>query len=200
MCSLRAWETGCSFWRYPERPLTRPRRAISERGITLIQHFEARILRAYKDVNGVWTLGYGWTHGVQAGDEWTPEQAEWMLRIGLWGYENGIDDALGDTPTTQSQFDAMVSLAYNIGVERAAVSSVVKFHRKGRYRQAAQAFMAWTRAGKRVYPGLVRRRKTERVMYLSEIEINEEARKPARHRVVYFRGRRNCYKHYHRHC
>lgn len=126
-------------------------------------------------MNGVWTLGYGWTHGVQAGDEWTPQQAEWMLRVGLWQYENGVNQALKGAPTTQTQFDALVSMAYNVGVERTAASAVMKFHREGRYHRAARALMSWVKAGGRVYRGLVARRHAERLLYLSEVTINESS-------------------------
>ena len=69
--------------------------------------------------------------------------------------------------TTDNQFGAMVSLAYNIGIGQFLSSSVLRFHLTGDHHDAAAAFRAWDKAGGRALPGLVTRRAAEAALYLT---------------------------------
>lgn len=140
---------------------------ISQKGIDLIKEFEGFRSKAYKCPAGVWTIGYGHTAGVKPGMTVTREQAEAMLRKDLKIYERHTADALGDVKTSQGQWDALVSFCYNAGPGNLRKSSMLRLHKQGKYQAAAQAFMAWTKGGGRVLPGLVRRRKAEKALYLS---------------------------------
>ena len=153
-------------------------------GLALIRRFEGCVLTAYLDRlarTPVWTIGYGCTGpDVYEGLVITQAQAEHMLAARLAReFEPGVLEAIGDAPTTQAQFDAMVSLSWNIGVGRVddpetfrdesagfKGSSIAAFHRSGNHARAADAFRRWIRAGGVVREGLVRRREAERRLYL----------------------------------
>lgn len=112
-----------------------------------------------------WTCGYGATEGVTADTTMTREQADAALAAHLLQYEAAVRRACTLLPT-QPQFDAMVSLCYNIGPAGFARSTVVKAHNRGDTQAAARAFALWNKAGGRVLPGLTRRRALEAAMYL----------------------------------
>ena len=67
---------------------------------------------------------------------------------------------------TQGMFDALVSLAYNIGVGGLSKSSVIRHLKAGNKEAAADAFLLWNKAGDRVLAGLTRRRQAERRVFL----------------------------------
>lgn len=138
----------------------------SPKGIALIKQFEGFRARAYRDVVGVWTIGWGFTHGVKEGDTITPEQAEKRLKTELRQYERAVWQATGGH-VTQPQFDALVSFAYNIGVGGLNRSTVIRRHREGKYQAAARAFGLWNKAGGREIAGLTRRRAQEAALYLT---------------------------------
>lgn len=145
---------------------------ISRTGIDLIKEFEGLKLKAYADPatgGAPWTIGYGTTSAagvgaVYKGMEITQVQAESMLVRSLEVYEKGVLRALTRIPT-QPQFDAMVSLAYNIGVPAFASSSVVRNFNNGNIVEAAGSFRLWIKAAGKVMPGLVRRRDAERALF-----------------------------------
>jgi len=142
----------------------------SDAGRAIIREYAGLRLNEYLCPANKWTIGYGWTIGVKKGDVWTKEQAEEMLVEGLKVFEKQVLSAIGNAPTTQHQFDAMVSLAYNIGVANLLRSSVLREHKAANYVVAANNFRKWNKAtvnGALVeLPGLVRRREAERALYL----------------------------------
>lgn len=141
---------------------------LSQRGIDLIKQFEGYSSRAYPDPatgGEPWTIGYGTTKGVKPGMIITAEQAEKMLRDDVAKFESGVS-ALLKVPTTQGQFDAMVSLAYNIGLGNFGKSTLLKKHNAKCYQCAAGQFPAWNRAAGKVMNGLTRRRNAERALYM----------------------------------
>ena len=92
-------------------------RRINSAGLVLIQSFEGLRLTAYRCPAGVWTIGYGHTGpDVNPGQRITPAEAEALLRGDLDRFESGVAAAVGNAPTTDNQFAAMVSLAFNIGL------------------------------------------------------------------------------------
>lgn len=143
----------------------------SAAGVRLIQQFEGLRLRAYQDAVGVWTIGWGSTRyrngdKVRPGDTITEPEAEALLRATLETYEQGVLAAV-TAPLSQAQFDACVSLAYNVGVSAFANSTLVKHLNAGRVAEAADEFRRWNRAGGRVLAGLTRRREVERALFLN---------------------------------
>ena len=142
---------------------------ISEQGIALLKSFEGCRLKAYRDIVGVWTIGYGFTDGVYEGMTITQEQAEQMLMERLIPYEHAVEEAL-IVPPLQTQFDACVCLAWNIGIKGFENSTVVKLHNQGQFKEAANAFSLWNKAGGKIIAGLVRRRAAEAALYLDDHE------------------------------
>ncbi len=158
-----------------------PALAISPAGIALIKRFEgcARLrtdglVEAYPDPGTgaePWTIGWGATgrdhvHGrrIGPGTVWTQAQADARLEQDLARFSAEVVRALGDAPTTQPQFDALVSFHYNTGA--IARATLTKKHIDGDLHGAAREFTRWNRAGGRVLKGLVRRRAAEAALYL----------------------------------
>ena len=144
----------------------------SAQGIALLKRFEGCKLKAYRDSGGVWTIGYGHTAAAGglvpgAGVTITQSQADDMFIADLVTYENGVSRALTRTPT-RSQFDAMVSLCYNIGGGAFATSSVARLFNAGQYAKAANAFLLWNKDNGKVIPGLTRRRSEEMGVFMSK--------------------------------
>jgi lysozyme len=145
---------------------------IASRGLALIKQFEGLRLAAYRDSVGVWTIGYGHTAAAgdpkpRAGMRITKGEADAILARDLGRYETAVLAAI-TRPATQDQFDAMVSLCFNIGPGNFTKSSVVRAFNLGEDRRAAQAFLAWNKAGGKVLAGLARRRQAEKRLFLSK--------------------------------
>ena len=141
---------------------------LSQRGINLIKKFEGYSSKAYPDPatgGAPWTIGYGTTKGVKPGMVITAQQAEKMLRDDVAKFESGVSSLI-TAPTTQGQFDAMVSLAYNIGLGNFGKSTLLKKHNARCYTCAADQFRVWNRANGKVMNGLTKRRAAEREVYM----------------------------------
>lgn len=141
---------------------------LSQRGIDLIKQFEGYSSKAYPDPatgGAPWTIGYGTTRGVKPGMIITAEQAEKMLRDDVARFESGVSSLI-TSPTTKGQFDAMVSLAYNIGLGNFGKSTLLKKHNARCYTCAADQFRVWNRANGKVMNGLTKRRAAEREVYM----------------------------------
>lgn len=138
----------------------------SPKGIALIKEFEGCRLNAYLCAAGVPTIGYGHTAGVALGMTITLAQAEAFLREDLRKFEKGVSEAL-TRPVTQSQFDALVSFSYNLGVGALKKSTLLRLLNQGRTEEAAGEFLKWNRAGGKVLTGLTRRRQKEKELFLS---------------------------------
>lgn len=137
---------------------------ISNAGIDLIKRFEGLRLKAYLCPAGVWTIGYGTTKGVKAGQRITEAQAEELLRADVEKFELAVIRTV-KAPLTQNQLDALVSLAYNIGNKAFGNSTLLRLLNAGDYAGAAKQFDRWTRGGGKVLPGLVKRRAAERALF-----------------------------------
>lgn len=126
--------------------------------------------RPYQDQAGVWTNGYGNTHGVTAKTPpVTPQQAEATLVKQVDGWLEVVDSAL-TRPAGTYQTAAFVSLTHNIGKGAFRNSTVVKRWNAGDYIGACRAILMWdkiTVAGRKVVNrGLVLRRKREQAQCL----------------------------------
>ena len=122
---------------------------------------------AYPCPANVWTIGYGATGpGILPGVVWTKAQCEERLQDDVTEFSAGVAKLLGDSKTTQHQFDALVSLAFNIGLGGLTKSTVLRKHKAGDYAGAADAFAMWNKGGGRILPGLVRRRAAEAELYM----------------------------------
>ena len=152
----------------------------SPKGIALITEFEGFRSNAYLCPAGIWTIGYGFTLGVQPGDTITKAQAKARLARELDGYEAAVTRACTNEPN-QNEFDALVCFAFNVGVSGMAKSSVIKAHNRGDHQAAARAFSLWNKAGGKVWAGLTRRRAAEAALYLTPMpdDVSDPAEGPA---------------------
>jgi lysozyme len=140
----------------------------SQRGIALIKEFEGLRLSAYPDPgsgNEPWTIGIGTTvypdgRKVKRGDKITEDEALDFLRVDLAKFEAEVN-RLVKVKLNQNQFDALVSLVYNIGAGAFAKSTLLRRLNAGDYKAAEDEFARWNRAGVNIMPGLVRRRSAE---------------------------------------
>ena len=138
-----------------------------QKGIDLIKSFEGLSLKAYLCPAGVLTIGYGHTgSNVMPGQIISEEQAENLLRSDLNRFEVGILKSVS-TSINQNQFDALVSLSFNIGLGAFRNSTLLRVLNEGNYEEAASNFLKWNKGGGRVLPGLVRRREAERQLFIN---------------------------------
>lgn len=147
---------------------------LSEQGLALIKRFEGCKLTAYQDSVGVWTIGYGHTKTAKQGQTITQAQADQLLAEDVRYFENGLNRFLSDNHilVTQCQFDALVSLTFNIGLANFKRSTLMKLlytmsqnDQRSIYAVADQ-FLRWKYAGKKELAGLVKRRNAERLHFL----------------------------------
>ncbi|WP_395441937.1 lysozyme [Acinetobacter sp. P1332] len=143
---------------------------ISPSGINLICNFEGKRLTAYDDGVGVWTIGFGTTvypNGIKVmkGDTCTEAQAKTYMAHDLKKFEATVNKAV-TVQLNQNQFDALVSLAYNIGTNAFSKSTLVKKLNANDIRGAADQFDVWVNAGGKRMQGLVNRRTVEKALFL----------------------------------
>jgi lysozyme len=141
---------------------------VSEKGIAFLRDREDCRLSAYRDGGGVLTIGVGHTGpDVHEGQTITQFEADELLKMDLEDHD--ITPLLGNAKTSQAQFDAMASLAFNIGLDHFRNSTVLKRHKLGNPVGAANAFLLWKYDNGKLVPGLLRRRELERKLYLEGI-------------------------------
>ena len=152
-----------------------PPRSVSPAGVALVKGFEscARKLRdgrfaAYPDPgsrNGEpWTIGWGATGPeIGPGTVWTQAQCDSRLAADLQRFAGEVANAIGAAPTTQAQFDALVSFHYNTGA--IARATLTRKHMAGNYAGAQAEFAKWVYNDGRPLHGLARRRAAEAALY-----------------------------------
>jgi lysozyme len=155
----------------------------SSAGIGLIHSFEQLRLISYPDpgsANGLpITNGWGTTRDedggpIPHGAQWTASKADRLFARDLATFELGVASLLAGAPTTQSQFDALVSFAYNVGLdidedtraEGLGDSTLLRKHKAGDFAGASREFAKWNKNDGVAMRGLTRRREAERVMYI----------------------------------
>lgn len=164
----------------------------SDVGIHLMHKFEGYRNRPYKCSAKIWTVGWG--HAMYADqlslpnvrtqtytgmirdeyplrDEdnriWSKEELVEIFKADLASFERAVLRLIPGVAGHQNRFDALVCLAYNIGTGNLQRSTIRMRANRGDWEGAAEAFMAWTKGGGKVLPGLVRRREAEKALFLS---------------------------------
>lgn len=139
---------------------------VSEKGINLIKKFEGCKLEGYYCPSNIPTIGYGHTGAdVKVGMKITQAQADNFLKKDLIIHSNNVSK-LVKVPLNQNQFDALVSLEYNIGYGNFSKSTLLKLLNSKDYKGAAKQFAVWRMGGGKILPGLEKRRKAERDLFL----------------------------------
>lgn len=133
----------------------------SEEGRRLITQFEGLRLHAYQDSVGIWTIGVGHIKGVHPGMVITSDKADEFLQEDLEEAEDAVN-SLVTVPLDQAQFDALVSLVFNVGRGNFSHSTLLKKLNARDYIGASSEFLKWNKAGGKPVLGLTRRRAAER--------------------------------------
>ena len=154
-----------------------PAMKISKTGLDLIKYFEGLKLKSYPCQAGVPTIGYGTTRingvPVKLGMTCTEAQAEAWLASDVAQFEKDVN-SLVTHELTQSQFDALVSFAYNVGsdidadtvAEGLGDSTLLRLVNRKEYILASAEFLKWNKANGKVSKGLVKRRRAEHLLFL----------------------------------
>ena len=162
---------------------------LDDTGKNLIKGFEGLWLKAYQDVAGVWTIGWGSTRyangtRVKEGDVLlNRECADDLFDRTLAPFEDVVNRAV-KVPLTQNQFNALVDFAYNVGDGALEISTLLKRLNAGDYEGAAEQFLVWDEVtdpatGKRVVnEDLVKRRQKDRALFLSPQPPLASGRRP----------------------
>lgn len=138
----------------------------------IVKRFESCRLKAFKPTpDDVWTIGWGRTVGVHQGMTCTQAQANQWLIEDMMDASNDVNAHIDQLNTLQREFDAMVSLAYNIGKAGFNSSTVLRdeiisYHNAGFKLKTADAFLLWDKQKGAVLKGLDARRHAERALYL----------------------------------
>lgn len=151
---------------------------ISDQGLAALELEEGVVLRAYRDVAGVWTIGAGLTaaSGVvkpAAGMVITRQEADELLREALRRYEAEVEIAMTVTTNAvtrpqQNEFDAGLSFHWNTGAIGKA-SWVRRWQQKAARAVIIDSLKQWARSGGKVLPSLEARREREALMLLDGV-------------------------------
>lgn len=149
----------------------RARAAVAALGLSaaafvgLLQHegFRGQAYHATADekARGISTIGFGTTEGVRQGDTITVERALGRALTDGAKFEGAIKRCV-KVPLHQHEYDAFVSLAYNIGEGAFCSSTLVRKLNAGDYAGACAEISRWDKQSGRVLPGLTKRRADER--------------------------------------
>lgn len=137
---------------------------LSSRGLALLKEHENFRANVYRDSAGHPTIGFG--HKLLPGETFpngvTLQQAEQLLSADTSIAQKKIRSAV-KVPLSQSQFDALTSLVFNIGTGAFENSTLLKLLNQGYYAAASEQFLAWKFAGGK--PILLSRREKEKALF-----------------------------------
>ncbi len=132
----------------------------TERLMNQLMMMEGCRLTAYRDAAGVLTIGYGHTKDVREGDRISAYWAKELLAKDIAYFEHEVREL--NVARTEGQLDALVSLAFNIGIGRLKHSTLLKVIREGGSKSdIKREFRRWVYAGGKRLRGLELRREWE---------------------------------------
>ena len=166
---------------------------LSKAGADLMHQFEGYRTRPYLCPAHIWTIGYGHVlyqdqirlpmarvpdkdipmirkeMPLKPEDNrvWSKQEIEELFAQYVASFERGVLRLIPGVVGRQGSFDALVSISYNFGLGNLQRSTIRMKANRGEWEAAAEAFMQWTKGGGKELPGLVRRRKAERALFLS---------------------------------
>ncbi|HEY6044933.1 MAG TPA: lysozyme [Nitrosospira sp.] len=127
-------------------------------GLTVLEDYRPAAYLPTK--NDVPTIGFGTTEGVKLGDTITPPKALSLALRDVQKFEGALKQCV-TVPLYQHEYDAYISLTYNIGAGAFCVSTLVKKLNAGEYEAACTEIKRWNRQAGKVLPGLTNRREAE---------------------------------------
>ena len=145
---------------------------VSDEGIKLIKHFEGVHKKPYICPAGYWTVGVGHliSRDAKLPFEWfrvlSPGEIDDLLRKDLRRFELGVLRMLGTVQPSQSEFDALVSFSFNLGLGCFQRSTVRSAFIRGDKKRSGEVLLKYRRAGGKILQGLVRRRRAEHALLM----------------------------------
>lgn len=164
---------------------------LSKVGADLMHKYEGYRNRPYLCPAHIWTIGYGHVlyqeqiklpmartdkpvamirkeMPLQPGDNrvWTKQETDNLFAQDVASFERGVLRLVPGCVGHQGRFDALVSFAFNVGLGNLQRSSIRIKANRGEWEAAADAFLLWNKGGGKVLPGLDKRRKDERALFL----------------------------------
>jgi lysozyme len=169
---------------------------LSKAGADLMHKYEGYRTRPYLCPAHIWTIGYGHVlyqeqirlpmmrpEGKTKADipmirkemplkpednrVWTKQEIDELFAQDVASFERGVLRLVPGSASRQGRFDALVSISFNFGLGNLQRSSIRIKANRGEWEGAADAFLLWNKGGGKVLPGLERRRKDERTLFLS---------------------------------
>jgi len=173
---------------------------LSKAGANLMHQYEGCRNKPYLCPAHIWTIGYGHVlyqeqirlpmvakegqsttmirkdYPLKQEDNrvWSKEEIEKLFADDVNSFERGVLRLAPALSGHQGAFDACVSFAFNAGLGNFQRSTIRMKINRGEWKEAAEAFMQWTKGGGRELPGLVKRRKAEVALFLSSFEDEDE--------------------------
>jgi lysozyme len=164
---------------------------LSPEGAALMHRYEGYRTKPYLCPAHIWTIGYGhvlyqdqiqlpmirkegYTGFIRKdyplrpehNRVWSKEEIERLFEVDVSAFERGVLRLVPGCAGHQGRFDALVSFAYNAGLGNLQRSQIRMKANRDDIEGAADAFMQWTKAGGKELPGLVKRRRDERALFL----------------------------------
>jgi len=161
---------------------------ISDKGLELIMNFEGFRANAYKPVKEetYWTIGFGhYGPDVKKGDTITRERAVELLKEDMVGYERTVENVCNYLTLNQNEFDALVSFTYNCGGGGLLQLTKNKSRTKAQMMEHIEAYTKG--ANGKSLPGLVKRRKMEKELFLTpveEVKEDDDMKEPEIYRTI----------------
>lgn len=145
--------------------------AIGLAGLGLLQMSEGKLNAVYKDPAGILTVCYGHTGPeLRLGQFYTDDQCDTILARDILSHRAGIDKCI-NLSLTRNEYDAVLDLAFNVGVTAVCKSTLVRRINSGDNAGASNEFLRWNKARVRgkvvVLRGLTKRREAERALFLT---------------------------------
>jgi lysozyme len=172
---------------------------LSNTGANLMHQYEGCRNKPYLCPAHIWTIGYGHVlyqeqirlpmvakegqstmirkeFPLKQEDNrvWSKEEIEKLFADDVNLFERGVLRLAPTLSGHQGAFDACVSFAFNAGLGNFQRSTIRMKINRGEWKDAAEAFMQWTKGGGRELPGLVKRRKAEVILFLTSFKDTEE--------------------------
>jgi lysozyme len=98
---------------------------------------------------------------------WTKQEIDDLFDGDVASFERGVLRLVPSSAGRQGRFDALVSFAFNVGLGNLQRSTIRIKANRAEWEAAADSFLLWNKGGGKVLPGLDKRRKDERTLFLS---------------------------------
>jgi lysozyme len=147
---------------------------VTPNGIAILKRLEGFRAKAYQDGGGVYTIGYGHTGGVKAGDTVTEKEAEVLLRADIRDAETALWEV--KVPLNVNQRDALVMFIFNVGVSAFEESTLLRKLNSKDFDGAADQFDRWVYDNGEVVQGLVKRRAVEEALFRKPVKPLKNSR------------------------